>query len=105
MDIRPLTKKHQQFAEENHDLVYAFLNKKKLPDFQKAVADTVNRYFDELSGDVSHFCKKFDYRYENEPWGNSKDSIERAIKFISGDRRLKYEKPKKKSVIKAHPEE
>ncbi len=61
------------------------LNKKKLPDFQKAVAEVVNKYFDELRGDVSHFCKKFDYRYENEPWGNSKDAVERAIKFIAGE--------------------
>ncbi len=60
----------------------AHMNKKKVPDFQKAVAETVNKYFDELRGDVSHFCKKFDYRYENEPWGNSKDSVERAIKFL-----------------------
>ena len=71
------------------------MNKKKVPDFQKALADTVNRYFDELRADVSHFCKKFDYRYENEPWGNSKDSVERAVKFLSCDRRLKFEKPKK----------
>jgi len=30
MDLRPFTKKEQRFAEENHDLVYAFLNEKKL---------------------------------------------------------------------------
>lgn len=71
------------------------INKKRLPDFQKALADTVNKYFDELRHDVSHFCKKFDYRYENEPWGNSKDAVERAVKFLSCDRRLKLEKPKK----------
>lgn len=72
------------------------MNKKKLPDFRKKVAEIVNKYFDELRSDVSYFCKKFDYRYENEPWGNSKDAVERAIRFVSGDRRLKYEKPKKK---------
>ena len=71
------------------------MNKKKVPDFQKEIANVVNKYFDELRGDVSHFVKKFDYRYENEPWGNSKDSVERAIRFISGDRRMKYDKPKK----------
>ena len=71
------------------------MNKKRVPDFQKALAEVVNKYFDELRADVSHFCKKFDYRYENEPWGNSKDSVERAIRFLSGDRRLKLEKPKK----------
>ncbi len=70
------------------------MNKKMLPDFQKAVAEVVNGYFDELRADVSHFCKKFDYRYENEPWGNSKDSVERAIRFVSGDRRTKPDKQK-----------
>ncbi len=71
------------------------LNKKKVPEFQNAVAGIANRYFDDLRADIKHFCKKFDYRYENEPWGNSKDSVERSIRFISGDRRLKFEKPKK----------
>lgn len=32
MDIRPLTKEQQRFAEENHHLVYAFLNQKELPE-------------------------------------------------------------------------
>ena len=67
----------------------AHMNKKRLPDFRRALAGIVNRYFDELRADVSHFCKKFDYRYEEEPWGNSKDSVERAIRFVSGDRRTK----------------
>lgn len=32
MDVRPLTKEQQRFAEENHHLVYAFLNEKELPE-------------------------------------------------------------------------
>lgn len=42
-------------------------------------------YFDKLSGDVSWFCKKFDYRYDKEPWYDSKDAVERAIKFLRSD--------------------
>ena len=38
-----------------------------------------------LTEDVSWFCKKFDYRYENEPWKGAKDSVERAIRFLSGE--------------------
>jgi hypothetical protein len=45
----------------------------------------VGGYLDTLSEDVSWFCKKFDYRYESEPWKNSKDSVERAIKFLRSD--------------------
>ena len=42
-------------------------------------------YIKALRGDVSWFCKKFDYRYDEEPWYNSKDSIQRSIKFLSGE--------------------
>ena len=44
------------------------------------------RYIDELAGDVSWFCKKFDYRYDGEPWYNSKGSVNRGIKFLAGSR-------------------
>lgn len=61
------------------------LGKKQFPDFYDDVFEVMNTYFTELREDVSWFCKKFDYRYENEPWGNSKDAIERAIKFLCTD--------------------
>lgn len=61
------------------------LNKKMFADFYKEVSGVVNTYFDSLREDVSWFCKKFDYRYDAEPWGNAKDAVERAIKFTSGD--------------------
>ena len=44
------------------------------------------KYIDELSGDVSWFCKKFDYRYDGEPWYNAKGSVNRGIKFLAGSR-------------------
>ena len=43
------------------------------------------KYITELQGDVSWFCKKFDYRYDEEPWYNSKDSVQRSIKFLTSD--------------------
>ena len=61
------------------------LGKKKQPEFAAQCARVVETYFDTLREDVSWFCKKFDYRYDNEPWGNAKDSPERAIKFLGGD--------------------
>lgn len=61
------------------------LSKKKLPLFAAAVGKVVNDYMDTLTEDVSWFCKKFDYRYDEEPWYNSKDSVERAIKFLRSD--------------------
>ncbi|MBE6557160.1 MAG: hypothetical protein E7664_05400 [Ruminococcaceae bacterium] len=61
------------------------LSKKAYPVFAKALADVVMPYFEELRGDVDWFCKKFDYRYGDEPWYNAKDSVERAVRFLRGD--------------------
>lgn len=61
------------------------LPKKLYSDFYKDLSTVVGDYFDSLREDISWFCKKFDYRYDAEPWGNSKDAVERAIKFTSGD--------------------
>ena len=44
-----------------------------------------SEYVKTLRGDVSWFCKKFDYRYDEEPWYNSKDSVKRSIKFLTGE--------------------
>ena len=61
------------------------LNKKKFPDFASACASVVEPYFDKLRGDIDWFCKKFDYRYNDEPWYDSKDAVERAMKFLRSD--------------------
>lgn len=60
------------------------LGKKSYHAFYDAAYSIQERYLKELSGDVSWFCKKFDYRYDEEPWYNSKDSVKRAIKFLGG---------------------
>ena len=59
--------------------------KKVFPDFYDDAHRVVEEYLKTLTGDVSWFCKKFDYRYDAEPWYNSKDSVQRAVKFLSGD--------------------
>jgi hypothetical protein len=70
------------------------LPKKRAFEFSNACAAVTEPYFDALRADVSWFCKKFDYRYNDEPWGNSKDAVERAIKFLRSD--LHRADPKKK---------
>ena len=65
----------------------ANLSKKLFAEFTSAVMAPVDAYLEALSGDVSWFCKKFDYRYGEEPWYNSKDSVERAIAFLSSAKR------------------
>ena len=67
------------------DTAKKMLSKRDAADFEKEISGIVNAYLEELSGDVSWFCKKFDYRYENEPWGNAKDAVERAVVFLRSD--------------------
>lgn len=61
------------------------LPKKHFSELYRVVSEMVLSYFDTLNSDVSWFCKKFDYRYESEPWYNSKDALERAVIFLRGD--------------------
>ena len=46
-------------------------------------------YLESLKDDISLFCKKFDYRFDSLPWGESKDSVERSIKFLGGEDSVK----------------
>ncbi len=51
-------------------------------------ADTVCRLeteaFDRMQEDISWFCRKFDYRYYDEPWKNSRDAVERTVNKLRG---------------------
>lgn len=60
------------------------LSKKDFASFYKTVSGIEKRAVAELGGDVSWFCKKFDYRYDAEPWYNAKDAVPRAIHFLAG---------------------
>jgi hypothetical protein len=38
----------------------------------------------ELEGDLDWFTQKFDFRFKDEPWKNSKDALPRAIAALGG---------------------
>ncbi|MBQ7038897.1 MAG: hypothetical protein IJN61_07330 [Clostridia bacterium] len=61
------------------------MNKRSVGDFSKAASKLSKQYLESLRGDVSHFCKMFDYRNSGEgaDWGNSRDSVERAVWFLT----------------------
>ncbi len=62
----------------------AVMSKKNQPDFAKEAARLAHKYLNELREDVRHFCKMYDHSNAgNNDWGNSKDSIERAIWFLT----------------------
>lgn len=46
-----------------------------IQDINKVTIDNLKR----VDADLDWFIDKFDYRYKNEPWKNSKDAVERTI--------------------------
>ena len=58
------------------------LPKKTYSDFSDDCKKVMVTYGEKLLSDVSLFVKKFDYNYQDTPWGDSKDSVERAIRFL-----------------------
>jgi hypothetical protein len=61
------------------------LNKRAFKGLYDVAHEIEKKHINSLQNDVSWFCKKFDYRYDDEPWYNSKDSVMRTEKFLSGD--------------------
>ncbi|MGI5960047.1 MAG: DUF6062 family protein [Massiliimalia sp.] len=61
------------------------MDKKVLPQFLEVSGKLYQNALDEIQKDVSHYCSMFDYRNNKEEadWGNSRDSIERAIGFLT----------------------
>jgi len=37
-----------------------------------------------VADEVEWFTRKFDYRNQDEPWGNSRDAVERALNKLRG---------------------
>lgn len=62
-----------------------YMSRKNAQEFVRTAADLCHRELTELKGDVSHFCRMFDYRNtgENADWGNSKDAVERTVRFLT----------------------
>ena len=55
------------------------LSKEQYSEFINALNKVFFEGMERVNEDISWFIDKFDYRYKNEPWKNSKDSIQRGI--------------------------
>ena len=60
------------------------LGAKELGRFTETVMQLEKENMDRIQEDISWFIKKFDYRYENESWKNSKDAVERTVNKVRG---------------------
>lgn len=59
------------------------MDKKTFAEFCEATNELSKGYMDTLYDDVTHFTTMYDYRNQGGDYKNSKDSIERAINFIT----------------------
>lgn len=78
----------QPYFCESHSAALLEMAEKTLPKKERlalsaALTDCNRQYLEQLREDLGWFCKKFDYRYAKEDWKNSKDAIERAVKYLS----------------------
>ena len=64
---------------ELYDTAPAQLKDKDLQDFLRAVDDAFFANMTRVNDDLEWFIQKYDYRFQNEPWKNSKDAIPRMI--------------------------
>jgi hypothetical protein len=85
-EFREKLAKQQYFCIQHYnDLLAAgeyTLHKRIYPEYSSECRKVMVAYSEKLLSDVSWFVKKFDYRYEDEPWGDSKDAVERAVRFL-----------------------
>ena len=87
-DFRKLLSEQEYICLPHFDMLQslapAYLQKNELDSFNKLVSSLTEKYIESLYADVSHYCNMYDYRNtgKDAEWGNSKDSIERAVKFL-----------------------
>ena len=87
-DIKQLLSEQEYICLPHFDLLQslapAYLQKQELESFTKLISGLTEKYIVSLYEDVSHYCNMYDYRNtgKDADWGNSKDSIERAVKFL-----------------------
>lgn len=90
-DFRDLFNGQPQFCMAHYERLVKGIEKRRMPRYGKDMADNLTRitkdYLTSLYEDVSKYCSMYDYRGAasgNNDWGNSKDSVERSVAFLTG---------------------
>ncbi|MCH5194941.1 MAG: hypothetical protein J1F11_13360 [Oscillospiraceae bacterium] len=87
-EFRDLLDQQEFICLPHYDLLQSlaptYLSKADLESFTRLTGELTEKYIAVLYKDVSHYCSMYDYRNtgKDADWGNSRDSIERAIKFL-----------------------
>lgn len=88
-DFRELFSRQEFICLPHYDLLTslspAYLSPKDAESFNALAGQLTEKYILTLYEDVSKYCSMYDYRNSGKDadWGNSKDSIERAVKFLT----------------------
>lgn len=85
-EFRELYAQQQYICLPHYGMVLEAAQKMPRKNFTVFEADTTRlakSYLETLCGDVTHFCRMFDYRNAGGDWGNSRDAIERAIHWLT----------------------
>jgi len=87
-DFRTLYGRQEYICLDHYAMIMANLNKRAmdkrtLVQFCEATNRLAKGYMDTLYNDVTHFASMYDYRNRGGDYGNSKDSIERSVKFLT----------------------
>lgn len=88
-EFRDLFEQQEMLCVNHYDMLVSLsegkMDKKYRRQFVKSCEDLVKKGLKGLIDDVTHYCNMYDYRNtgKDADWGNSKDSIERAIKFLT----------------------
>lgn len=89
-DFRELFNSQPEFCLPHYERLIACLDKKKYPRYGAEMAENLTRitgeYAKSLTEDVSKYCRMYDYRSRSgeADWGNSRDSVERTVGFLTG---------------------
>ena len=88
-DFRALFDAQEHFCLKHFNLLNSVASKKTMrryyKDFQKSLYDTTLSSLETLESDLKKYCSMYDYRNSGEEadWGNSRDSVERTVEFLS----------------------
>ncbi|MBQ4128212.1 MAG: hypothetical protein IJD68_00395 [Ruminococcus sp.] len=90
-EFKELFKKQDFLCLNHYELLHrgaikkGGIKSKDMKEFCEITNALCKNYLDTLYDDVTHFTTMFDYRNAGGDWKNSKDSVERSVKFLTSE--------------------
>ncbi|MGI6563661.1 MAG: DUF6062 family protein [Clostridia bacterium] len=85
-EFRRMFKEHKGFCLPHLNMLLKstakYMSGDRAEEFVSVVLNLQVENLKRIYGDMDWFIKKFDYRYQNEPWKNSQDAVPRSIEKL-----------------------